>query len=340
MTNAEFEALLRDAPDNLAIIDALVKMRSVLSQHERIAVSYSSGSDSDVMLDMIELIKPENCGEVRYVFFDTGLEWDATHRHVAEIEQRYDITIDKRRAKKPIPVACKEYGVPFISKDMSKNIATLQKNNFDFSIASEAATSQKYSNCADTVDWYFDRRALSSTGRMRPTIAERKLLHEYMTENPPHFKISERCCNHAKKKPAQDYRTEFPHDLSVTGMRQSERGVRSTAYKSCFSPPSAKKKYAEYRPLWWMSDADKQVYKDWRGLRYSDCYEVWGFKRTGCVGCPCSSRATQDLETARTYEPKKVQAAYAVFGESYKYREAYNRYKKHGNQMTWEDLEL
>ena len=47
MTTTEFDALLRSAPQNLAIIDALTKMRSVLSQHERIAVSYSGGSDSE-----------------------------------------------------------------------------------------------------------------------------------------------------------------------------------------------------------------------------------------------------------------------------------------------------
>ena len=36
-------------------------------------VSYSGGSDSDTILDLIELVKPESCGEIKYVFFDTGL---------------------------------------------------------------------------------------------------------------------------------------------------------------------------------------------------------------------------------------------------------------------------
>ena len=34
-----------------------------------------------------------------------------------------------------------------------------------------------------------------------------------------------------------------------------------------------------------------------------------------------------DLEKIRPYEPNLVKAAWAVFGESYKYRQKYNAYK-------------
>ena len=76
------------------------------------------------------------------------------------------------------------------------------------------------------------------------------------------------------------------------------------------------------------TDEEKQIYKEWRAIRYSECYEKWGFARTGCVGCPCSCRATQDLEIAKQYEPNKVKAAYAVFGKSYEYRELFNEFKR------------
>ena len=38
----------------------------------------------------------------------------------------------------------------------------------------------------------------------------------------------------------------------------------------------------------------------------------------------------QKLHIAEQYEPNKVKAAFAVFGKSYEYREAYNRFKKAG----------
>jgi hypothetical protein len=41
----------------------------------------------------------------------------------------------------------------------------------------------------------------------------------------------------------------------------------------------------------------------------------------------------QELAIAEQYEPNKVKAAYAVFGESYKYREAYNQFKKTGKKL-------
>jgi len=59
----------------------------------------SAGSDSDIMLDMIELVKPyEDCGEIRYTFFDTGLEYDATLRHITEVEQKYGVTFNPYQA--------------------------------------------------------------------------------------------------------------------------------------------------------------------------------------------------------------------------------------------------
>lgn len=81
------------------------------------------------------------------------------------------------------------------------------------------------------------------------------------------------------------------------------------------------------RPLYYVSDADKAWYKEWRGLRYSDAYEVYGMTRTGCCGCAISAKAVEDLEKIRPYEPNLVKAAWAVFGDSYRYRAKYAAYR-------------
>ena len=81
------------------------------------------------------------------------------------------------------------------------------------------------------------------------------------------------------------------------------------------------------RPLYYVSDTDKAWYKKTWGIKYSDAYEVYGMKRTGCCGCPISYRATEDLELIRPYEPNLVRAAWNVFGDSYRYRRKYIRYK-------------
>ena len=80
MTNTEFTALLDSAPPNANIIKYLMVTRQKLQRYRKIAVSYSGGSDSDVILDLIELVKPDNDAEIRYVFFDTGLEGNADRK--------------------------------------------------------------------------------------------------------------------------------------------------------------------------------------------------------------------------------------------------------------------
>lgn len=93
--------------------------------------SISGGSDSDIVLDIIHKVDIDR--KVKYVWFDTGLEYAATKRHLDYLEKRYDIEIVKIRAKTTIPLSCKKYGQPFISKIVSKNIESLQRYNFDFS---------------------------------------------------------------------------------------------------------------------------------------------------------------------------------------------------------------
>lgn len=342
MTDQQFSELMDSAPQNANITKYLIVTRNKLSQYRRIAVSYSGGSDSDTILDLIELVKPEDCGEIRYVFFDTGLEWDATLRHLDSVEQKYGVHIERRKAKKSIPAACREHGIPFISKDMSQNIDSLQRHNFDFADTYENATIEKYGRCEDALKWYFDKRCLTKNGKKRSSIAERRLLKEFMTNNPPDFKISDKCCDYAKKDVAHEFNSEFQPDLEIIGMRQAEGGRRVGAIKNCFSLPTDKKTFAEYRPLWFWTDEDKRIYKEWRNLTYSDCYEKWGFKRTGCVGCPCAAASVSQLEQAKQYEPNKVKAAYAVFGKSYEYREKYNAFKTNrqvAGQTTFDDMQ-
>ena len=71
------EQILNDAPDNFVIQDALIRCYEIISTHSRIVCSVSGGGDSDVMLDMLL-----RCGardKTDFVFFNTGLEYQATH---------------------------------------------------------------------------------------------------------------------------------------------------------------------------------------------------------------------------------------------------------------------
>ncbi len=322
---ADLNLILDSSPKNLHIFETLLKARSVLDRHLRCACSVSGGSDSDIILDLLELVKPESY-ELRYVFFNTGLEYDATKRHIDELEVKYGISIERRRPRKTIPVACREHGVPFISKDVSDYISRLQAHGFDWNDLPEDATEEKYGRCKSALDWYFDRRSPSRTGRSRHSIANYKLLREFIQSSSPYFAISSKCCDYAKKQVSSDFNKEYRPDLLINGMRQAEGGRRAGAIQTCFTPRSEKSP-DNYRPIWYWTDADKAEYKEWRGLRYSDCYEVYGLKRTGCSGCPCNSRAEQELELVEPFEPNIVKAARNIFGASFEYKRRYKEFK-------------
>ncbi len=321
----DLNALIEAAPNNLRIVESILKARAVLARHSRCAVSVSGGSDSDTVMDLLELVKPEHC-ELLYVFFDTGLEYEATKRHLDELEQKYGVAIERRRPHKPLPVACREHGVPFINKDASEYIGRLQAHGFDWNDLPENATEEKYGRCKSALDWYFCRRPPAKSGKSKYEISRFKLLREFIMANPPCFAISDKCCEYVKKQPARAFEKEMRPDLVVTGMRRAEGGRRSGSIKTCFTPQSGKGPDS-YRPIWFWSDEDKAIYKAWRGIRYSDCYEVYGLKRTGCVGCPCNSRAEQELAIGEPFEPLLVRAARGVFGASLDYRRRYNAFK-------------
>ena len=77
MTDAEFSDFIdTQVPDNPTIFKYLIATRNKLREYQRIAVSYSGGSDSDIVIDLIELVKPPDCGKICYIFVDTGLEWE------------------------------------------------------------------------------------------------------------------------------------------------------------------------------------------------------------------------------------------------------------------------
>lgn len=113
-----------------AVYDGFCKTKSVMDQHSRILVSVSGGSDSDDMVDVVEHLKPGSGCEVDYVWFNTGIEMDATKAHIRYLKSRYGIEIHEESGKKKVAAAVRSVGYPFYSKQFSEYIERLQKHNF------------------------------------------------------------------------------------------------------------------------------------------------------------------------------------------------------------------
>lgn len=326
------------APQKFEAIKSIIARR--LIEHPNAICSYSGGSDSDIMLHLIETVRGLfNLPPVHYCFFNTGLEMEAIKRHVKDAEKLYGVTITEHRPPKNIVRATREHGLPFISKIVSAGLDTVQRKQIPLSIAEEYASAEdKAAKRAELRERYpKSEQAINflcgcnSAGEPRPdiqlVIGSSKYLLDFIIENPIPFKVSSKCCDDCKKQIAHS--VQKPYDMVITGERRDEGGMRSVPRKDstsmCFSE-AADGKY-RLRPLYYVSDADKQWYKDFHKIRYSDAYEVYGLTRTGCCGCSISSRAIEDLEKIRPYEPNLVKAAWNVFGDSYRYRKLYSAYR-------------
>ena len=329
------------APEKFMQIQGIIVQR--LREHPKAICSYSGGSDSDILLDLIERTRSmiKILPPVKYVFFNTGLEMKATKEHVKAMEQKYGVEIQEIRPKVNIVQATRKHGQPFVSKIMSQGLEEWQKKKIPLTVAEEYANAEdkqakrqelreRYPKCENVINFLC---GCNAKGEPRPNIQlvinSSKYMLDFIAEHPPEFQISAKCCDYCKKQVAHNVQKDY--DMIITGERRDEGGMRSVPRSGeansamCFTE-TASGQY-RLRPLYYVSDDDKQWYKETYGIKYSDAYEVYGMKRTGCCGCPISYRATDDLELIRPHEPNLVKAAWNVFGDSYRYRKAYNAYK-------------
>ena len=312
--------LLLDKINNPVIGKALLTTFHKLNYegYKKVLCSISGGADSDVILDLVT--KCDNKKIVDYVFFDTGLEYQATKEHIKFLEEKYNIEIEIMRPKVPIPLSCKRYGQPFLSKRVSEMISRLQKHDFKWEDKPFEELVEEYPNCKSALMWWCN----AYDDKSKFNIKYNKLLKEFLIANPPSFTISNKCCKYAKKDLAHD-KIKQGYDLNITGVRKAEGGVRASAYKSCFD--TTDKGYDNYRPIFWFKDSDKSEYNGLFNISNSRCYSEYGLKRTGCCGCPYGRDCNFELKVLEEYEPKLHKAVINVFKDAYEYTEKYYEFR-------------
>ena len=315
------DELLENCPVNQIIGDNLIRAWAKINspKYKKIVCSISGGSDSDVMLDIVWRCDKDN--KVEYVWFDTGLEYQATKDHLKYLENKYHIKIIPYKAIKPIPTTCRQYGQPFLSKQVSEMIRRLQSHNFMFEDKSFEELYKEYPRCKSALEWWCNTKPSKAHN-----INQNKWLKEFLIENPPTFQISNVCCKYAKKDVAHKLLKENDYDLQIVGVRKAEGGVRATAYKSCFDENGSG--YDNYRPLFWYKDSDKQEYDEHYEIVHSKCYTEYGFKRTGCACCPFGKECEDELKAVNIFEPKLFKAVNNIFGDSYEYTRKYREFYK------------
>lgn len=333
-----------DPPAKFTAIQSIIAKR--LAEHPNAICSYSGGSDSDIMIHLIETVrKGFGFPPIKYVFFNTGLEMKATKDHVRHTAEKYDIEIQECKPKINIVQSVRKYGIPFVSKIMSQGLEGWQKKKIPLSIADEYDQAEdkkikreelreRFPGSESVINFLC---CCNSAGEPRPNIQlvinSSKYMRDFIKEYPPDFHISAKCCDYCKKQVAHNVQKDY--DMIITGERRDEGGMRSVPTKDCTHMCFTETARGQYRlrPIYYVSDKDKAWYKEFYRIRYSDAYEIYGLTRTGCCGCPISYKAVEDLEKIRKYEPNVVKAAWNIFGKSYEYRKKYNVYKAEREQI-------
>jgi len=318
------EIALKSCPNNIVIFDSFVKTDATIPNYKKVLVAVSGGSDSDIVVDLFTKLFSPN--DIELVWYDSGIEYQATKDHLTFLENKYNIQIKRVKAIKPIPVSCKEYGQPFINKYVSEMIYRLQKHNFKFEDKPFDELLAIYPHCKVALLWWCNLNGEGSSFN----INHNKGLKEFLVKNPPEFKISNMCCQYAKKKVAHKYASNNNIDLNVVGVRRSEGGIRSVAYTTCLSNGSV----SEYRPIFWYRNADKQEYNAHYQVVNSICYSGYGMSRTGCAGCPFAKDFEEELKIIQEHEPKLYQAVINIFGDSYEYSRKYKEYIKQNSKSN------
>ena len=357
--NDIFDMLEEAKCGDFDILDGLVKTNTIINnpKYKNIMCSISGGSDSDIVLDICTKLDADK--KVQYVWFDTGIEYQATKDHLKFLEEKYGIEIIKEKAIKTIPYTARKNGQPFVSKWVSENISRLQKYGFqwedeDFETlvkrycrkADEKKRKELdlwwksgkkpyhwklidgdwYSGCVCSLEWWCNAKQESNGKPSRFCIAQNTWLKEFMIQNPPTFKVSAICCKYAKKDVSKKYIKEHDIDLVLMGIRKAEGGIRATAYKTCYSINDYGVDY--HRPIFFYTDETKRLYEKAFGIEHSSCYTEYGMARTGCAGCPLNMKVTEEQSVINEHEPKLYGAINKIFADTYLYTKQYREFQK------------
>lgn len=155
---------------------------------EQIALAFSGGKDSTLVLKMIEDLGWKN--KIKVVFCNTFMELKPTLDFVNK-KRSEGWVIDETRPSKPAPIIYKEDGLPVHSKFSSDMISRLQKHNFNFNEDIDKSYEfliKKYPNAKGALKWLTKQNIMINC----PSYLKEKL-------NTIDFKVSNKCCYYLKK---------------------------------------------------------------------------------------------------------------------------------------------
>ena len=141
------EIFIRDCSFSRVVRNSALMADALINSPEcrNIVVSISGGADSDVLLDLLTHVDTDR--KCTYMWFDTGVEFEATKKHLCYLEDRYHIEIVRRKPRIQIPESVAMNGSPFLSKRISAYIHRLQEHGFCWEDEPFEVLTRRYPGC-------------------------------------------------------------------------------------------------------------------------------------------------------------------------------------------------
>ena len=230
----------------------------------KVAISFSGGKDSTVLLHIARQIYPD----IPAVYFDTGLEYPEVRNHVKTYEN-----VEWIKPKKNFKQIILEYGYPVVSKEISQKI-------YEYRNTKSEAMKRKLLEGITVKEGRYNPRTIIP------------LKYRYLFNAP--FKISNRCCYYMKKSLSKSYEKRTGNKMIVATTTE-ESGLRLTSWilYGCNAFESSRQ---QSRPLSFWRERDILEYIKLYKLPIAECYgeivrnnegclQCSGCQRTGCMFC-------------------------------------------------------
>ena len=226
----------------------------------KVAVSFSGGKDSTVLLDLARRAFPD----IPAVFVDTGLEYPEIREFVKSVPN-----VTWLRPAMPFTQVIEQYGYPVISKDVAKRIYYARKGS------PWALNHLNGMNSDGSHSWY----------------CERYMKWRFLLDAP--FSVSDNCCQVMKKRPFHKY-TKETGNMPIIATMACESMRREAAYLKTGCNAFQKKDPSSQPMSFWL-EQDVLEYLRLTGIPYASIYGdiveqggklvTIGAHRTGCMFC-------------------------------------------------------
>ena len=229
----------------------------------KVAISFSGGKDSTVLLHIARQIYPD----IPAIFCDTGLEYPEIREHVKTFDN-----VEWIKPKKTFKQVVLKYGYPVVSKATSRKIHDLKHTK------SESMRKLRL-------------EGIRKNGAYSPqNIMPKKWM--YLVDAP--FDIGDSCCYFLKKSLAYNYTNKTGNHMIIATMAE-ESALRLTDWIrhgcNAFTAADAKSKpmsfWTEQDVLKYIKEYNVPIAKVYGDVLIDENgkYKTTGCQRTGCMFC-------------------------------------------------------